>query len=85
MFFCIVGDPNRKTPQLERNWGGGEKERERERNLKIERFSLVWRESDPVENVLNFYMWRESRISFKERISVKLSLSFSPFLSISPR
>jgi hypothetical protein len=26
----------------------------------IERFTLFWRENDPVENVLNFYMWRES-------------------------
>jgi hypothetical protein len=44
-----------KTPQLERNWGGGEKERERERkgekerererNLEVERFSPFWRES----------------------------------------
>jgi hypothetical protein len=26
----------------------------------LERFSLFWRESDTVENVLNFYMRRES-------------------------
>jgi hypothetical protein len=30
------------------------RERETERNSKIERFSPVGRESDPVENVLNF-------------------------------
>jgi hypothetical protein len=52
-----------KTPQLERNWGGGrrrEKERERERHSKVKRFSPFWRESDPVKNALNFYMYRES-------------------------
>jgi hypothetical protein len=36
------------------------RERERERNSKIESFSPFWRESDPVENVLNFYRKRES-------------------------
>jgi hypothetical protein len=42
------------TPQVERNWGGGDKEetRERVRNSKI--YREIWRESrDPVENVLN--------------------------------
>jgi hypothetical protein len=45
-----------KTPQVERNWGRREEKGERERIFsKIERFNLVWRESDPVENLLNFY------------------------------
>jgi hypothetical protein len=37
------------------------------------RFSLIWRESDPVENVLNFYMRRES-------LFLSLTERFSPFL-----
>jgi hypothetical protein len=52
---------NCKTPQLERNWGGGEKEREREREKLRSREILSFLERKcPVENVLNFYMWRES-------------------------
>jgi hypothetical protein len=46
-----------KTPQLERIWGGGEKKREKLRSREI--LSFLERKC-PVENVLNFYMWRES-------------------------
>jgi hypothetical protein len=42
-----------KTPQLERNWGGGEKVENRKILSDLERKS-------PVENVPTFYMWRES-------------------------
>jgi hypothetical protein len=46
-----------KTPLLvERNWGGGRK-RENLRSREI--LSFLERKC-PVENVLNFYMWRES-------------------------
>jgi hypothetical protein len=47
-----------ETPQ--EKLGRGEKVRERERNQKVDRFSPVWRESDPLENALNFNRRRES-------------------------
>jgi hypothetical protein len=47
-----------KTPQVERNWGGGEK-REKEKVENREILSSLERKC-PVENVLTFYMWRES-------------------------
>jgi hypothetical protein len=46
-----------KTPQLERNWGAGEK---REKLKNIETLSF-WRESDLVENVLIFTLIKNSK------------------------
>jgi hypothetical protein len=57
----------------------GEEEREEERTLYV-----FWRESDPLENVLNVKFYRKGEpLSEKERISdsvcEKISLSFSLF------
>jgi hypothetical protein len=57
-----------KTPQLERNWGGGEKGRERERKGEKERDSLLFGEKVPCRKCTEFL--HVERISLEKRESL---------------